>query len=221
MCTTGQGIAKAQRRYSVTTLCSVSELAWKVVPIWDLLQTIPLLVFLTPMLMFFQIGEFPAFLAICAYAIVPMIRYTHHELTSTPNDLIEAAVAAGASESQIMREIRIPARLRAFSLGVNQTIMYSFAMLVIAALIGNDRARPAKSTWPKGQANVGLGIAAGFFMAVWPWSSTDSSSSQATAHTWSIGDPAGNSEKWTKPMDARSDRKTLFLFYLTPELPGI
>src|SRR5690606_25731239 len=64
--------------------CAVSQNAWRVMrPVCDFLQTIPLFVFLIPVLMFFQIGEFSAFLAICAYAIVPMIRYTHHGLTST------------------------------------------------------------------------------------------------------------------------------------------
>ena len=57
-------------------LCAVSPLAWRIVqPICDMLQTIPLFVFLIPVLMFFQIGEFSAFLAIIAYAIVPMVRY--------------------------------------------------------------------------------------------------------------------------------------------------
>lgn len=55
-------------------------------PVCDLLQTIPMFVFLIPVLMFFQIGEFSALLAICSCAVVPMIRYTRRELASTPED---------------------------------------------------------------------------------------------------------------------------------------
>ena len=74
-------------------LSAVSPLAWRIVrPVCDMLQTIPLFVFLIPVLMFFQIGEFSAFLAICAYAIVPMIRYTQHGLTTTPHELLDAAM---------------------------------------------------------------------------------------------------------------------------------
>ncbi|MEM8949841.1 MAG: ABC transporter permease subunit, partial [Pseudomonadota bacterium] len=75
-----------------------SPLAWRLLrPVCDMLQTIPLFVFLIPVLMLFQIGEFTAFIAICLYAIVPMIRYTRHGLVTTPPDLMEAATASGAT----------------------------------------------------------------------------------------------------------------------------
>ena len=116
---------------------AVSRTAWAVIlPICDMLQTIPLFVFLIPVLMFFQIGEFSAFLAIIAYAIVPMIRYTRHGLVNTPEEMIEAATSSGATEWQIMREVRGPYAAPTILLGLNQTILYAFSMLVIAALIG-------------------------------------------------------------------------------------
>lgn len=146
--------------------CAVSENAWRVMrPVCDFLQTIPLFVFLIPVLMFFQIGEFSAFLAICAYAIVPMIRYTHHGLTSTPDELIEAAVASGASEWQVMREVRIPYSAPTILLGLNQTILYAFSMLVIAALIGTTDLGQ-QIYLALGQGDVGLGVAAGASMAI-------------------------------------------------------
>ena len=147
-------------------LCAVSPLAWRIVqPICDMLQTIPLFVFLIPVLMFFQIGEFSAFLAIIAYAIVPMVRYTRHGLTTTPEDLIEAAVSSGATGPQIMREVRIPFAAPTILLGLNQTILYAFAMLVIAALIGTTGL--GQSIYlALGKADVGLGLAAGAAMAM-------------------------------------------------------
>ncbi len=151
---------------AIGLLCAVSPLAWKIMrPISDMLQTIPLFVFLIPVLMFFQIGEFSAFLAICAYAIVPMIRYTRHGLVTTPDELIEAATSSGATEWQIMRDVRAPYAAPTILLGLNQTILYAFAMLVIAALIGTTGL--GQSIYlALGQADVGLGVSSGAAMAI-------------------------------------------------------
>ena len=151
---------------AVGLLCAVSPLAWRLVqPICDMLQTIPLFVFLIPVLMFFQIGEFSAFLAICLYAVVPMIRYTRHGLVNTPPDLLEAATASGATTFQTLRDVRAPYAAPTILLGLNQTILYAFAMLVIAALIGTTGL--GQSVYLAiGQADVGLGISAGAGMAI-------------------------------------------------------
>ena len=134
-------------------------------PICDMLQTIPLFVFLIPVLMVFQIGEFSAFLAICAYAIVPMIRYTRHGLVNTPEEMMEAAISSGATEWQILRDVRAPYAAPTILLGLNQTILYAFAMLVIAALIGTTGL--GQSIYlALGKADVGLGISAGAAMAI-------------------------------------------------------
>lgn len=145
---------------------AVSPMAWRVLrPVCDMLQTIPLFVFLIPVLMFFQIGEFSAFLAICAYAVVPMIRYTRAGLTATPPEMIEAALAAGATRGQILRDVRAPYAAPTILLGLNQTILYAFSMLVIAALIGTTGL--GQSIYlALGQADVGLGVSAGAAMAI-------------------------------------------------------
>ncbi len=147
-------------------LSAVSSTAWAVIrPICDMLQTIPLFVFLIPVLMFFQIGEFSALLAIIAYAIVPMIRYTRHGLVTTPSDLLEAATSSGATYWQTMWEVRAPYAAPTILLGLNQTILYAFAMLVIAALIGTTGL--GQSIYiALGSADVGLGIVAGAAMAI-------------------------------------------------------
>jgi len=147
-------------------LSAVSNIAWAIIrPICDMLQTIPLFVFLIPVLMFFQIGEFSAFLAIILYAIVPMIRYTRHGLVTTPPELLEAAISSGATKAQILRDVRAPYAAPTILLGLNQTILYAFAMLVIAALIGTTGL--GQSIYlALGQADVGLGIAAGAAMAI-------------------------------------------------------
>jgi len=151
---------------AIGLLCSVVPSVWRVVRlVCDMLQTIPLFVFLIPVLMFFQIGEFSAFLAICAYAIVPMIRYTRHGLMMTPPEILEAAVASGATPWQIMRDVRAPYAAPTVLLGLNQTILYAFAMLVIAALIGTTGL--GQSIYiALGSADVGLGVSAGAAMAI-------------------------------------------------------
>ncbi|MEM7043201.1 MAG: ABC transporter permease subunit [Pseudomonadota bacterium] len=148
------------------TLAAFSPFAWRILrPICDMLQTIPLFVFLIPVLMLFQIGEFTAFIAICLYAIVPMIRYTRHGLVTTPPDLLEAATASGATPMQILTDVRVPYALPTILLGLNQTILYAFAMLVIAALVGTTGL--GQSIYlALGKADVGLGIASGAAMAL-------------------------------------------------------
>ena len=151
---------------AIGLLSAVSPLAWRIVqPICDMLQTIPLFVFLIPVLMVFQIGEFSAFLAIIAYAVVPMIRYTRHGLTETPAEMLEAATASGATTWQILKDVRAPYAAPTILLGLNQTILYAFAMLVIAALIGTTGL--GQSIYlALGSADVGLGISAGAAMAI-------------------------------------------------------
>lgn len=145
---------------------AASPALWRLVlPVCDLLQTIPMFVFLIPVLMFFQIGEFSAFLAICAYAVVPMIRYTRHGLVSTPEEMVEAAISSGATTWQIFREVRAPYATPTILLGLNQTILYAFSMLVIAALIGTTDLGQ-QIYLALGQGDVGLGMAAGAAMVM-------------------------------------------------------
>ena len=120
---------------------------------------------LIPFLMIFKIGEFTALLAIIAYAFVPAMRYTEHGLRNLPESVIEAATMIGCSKSQLLWNVKIPLALPVIMLGLNQTIMYGLAMLVIAALVG---------TTGLGQliyiglskANFGLGMIAGVGIAI-------------------------------------------------------
>ena len=134
-------------------------------PINDTLQTMPLFVILIPFLMFFQIGEFTAFLAIIAYAIVPTIRYTEHGLRNVPASTIEAAQSMGCTKRQILWEVKMPLALPEIMLGLNQTVLFALAMLVIAALVGTKGL--GQSVYiALGKADPGLGLVAGFGMAL-------------------------------------------------------
>ncbi|NQV46379.1 MAG: ABC transporter permease subunit [Rhodospirillaceae bacterium] len=134
-------------------------------PINDTLQTMPLFVLLIPVVMLFKIGEFTALIAIVAYAIVPAVRYVEHGLRDLPEDVIEAATAMGCTGRQLLFQVKLPLALPIIMLGLNQTIMYAIAMLVIAALVGtNDLGQQVYIGL--GDGDFGVGMIAGFGMAI-------------------------------------------------------
>lgn len=134
-------------------------------PISDTFQTIPLFVFLIPVLMFFQVGEFTALLAIIAYAFVPAVRYTESGLRQVSPQLVEVAVEQGCTPWQIFWQIRLPLAMPSILVGLNQTIMYAFAMLVIAALVGTT-GLGQQIFLALSAADTGLGVIAGLSMAL-------------------------------------------------------
>ncbi|MEM6578679.1 MAG: ABC transporter permease subunit [Pseudomonadota bacterium] len=134
-------------------------------PLNDTLQTMPLFVILIPFVMIFKIGEFTALLAIMAYAIVPAIRYTEHGLRSIPVHITEAATAIGCTRFQMLWRVKLPLALPVMMLGLNQTIIFAIAMLVIAALVGTD-GLGQQVYIGLGNGDFGVGIVAGIGMAI-------------------------------------------------------
>ena len=133
-------------------------------PINDTLQTMPLFVLLIPFVMIFKIGEFTALLAIMAYAIVPAIRYAEHGLRNVPADVVEAATCFGCTRPQLLWRVKLPLAMPVIMLGLNQTIMFGIAMLVIAALVGtNGLGQQVYIGLSDG--DFGVGIVAGIGMA--------------------------------------------------------
>lgn len=134
-------------------------------PINDTLQTMPLFVILIPFVMIFKIGEFTALLAIIAYAIVPAIRYTEHGLRNLPSGVIEAAKMMGCTDRQMFWSVKIPLALPVMILGLNQTIMFGIAMLVIAALVGTNGLEQTVYIGLS-DGNFGVGLIAGMGLAI-------------------------------------------------------
>ncbi|MEQ9422077.1 MAG: ABC transporter permease subunit [Rhodospirillaceae bacterium] len=134
-------------------------------PICDTLQTMPLFVFLIPAVMLFQVGEFSALIAIVIYAIVPAIRYTEHGIRSVDAGVIEAARMQGATNGQILRQVQLPLALPQIALGLNQVVMFSLAMLVIAALVGT-RGLAAQTFNALSAGNLGMGVIAGIGITI-------------------------------------------------------
>lgn len=105
-------------------------------PILDFMQTMPSFVYLVPAIAFFSIGKPPGVMATVIFAMPPMIRLTTLGIQQVPNDVKEAALAFGASPRQLLVKVELPLAIPAIMAGINQTIMMSLSMVVIAALIG-------------------------------------------------------------------------------------
>lgn len=107
-----------------------------VTPILDVMQTIPSFVYLIPVVMLLGIGKVPGLIAVCIYAIPPIVRLTNLGIRLVDKEVLEAADAFGANYRQRLFGVQIPLALPNIFAGVNQTIMMSLAMVVIASMIG-------------------------------------------------------------------------------------
>ena len=134
-------------------------------PINDTLQTMPLFVILIPFVMIFKIGDFTALLAIVAYAFVPAIRYAEHGLRNLPDDVIEAARMIGTTKWQMLWQVKVPLAMPVMMLGLNQTIMFGIAMLVITALVGTNGLEQTVYIGLS-DGDFGIGMTAGLCMAI-------------------------------------------------------
>lgn len=105
-------------------------------PLLDLMQTMPSFVYLIPALMFFGIGRVPGVIATVVFSMPPAVRLTNLGLRQVPGPVVEAARSFGATEWQMLWGVQLPLALPTIMAGVNQTILLSLSMVVIAAMIG-------------------------------------------------------------------------------------
>ena len=118
-------------------LMSKSDRAEKtILPVLDMMQTIPSFVYLVPILMLLGIGKVPGLIAVCIYAVPPIIRLTNLGIREVDKETLEAIDAFGATTWQRLTKVQIPLALPTIFAGVNQTIMMALAMVVIASMIG-------------------------------------------------------------------------------------
>ncbi len=144
-----------------------SERAKRVImPILDLLQTIPAFAYLLPILILFGFGTTVGLVSSILYAFPPMVRNTILGLRAVPSDIVEAGLISGATRSQLFWKVKLPAAQSQMLLGVNQTTMASLSMVIIASIIGgtNDIGWEVLSTIRKAQ--FGESLLVGFVIAL-------------------------------------------------------
>ncbi len=107
-----------------------------IVPVLDMMQTIPSFVYLVPILMLLGIGKVPGLIAVCIYALPPVVRLTNLGIREVDKETLEACDSYGATPFQKLITVQIPLSLPTIFAGVNQTIMMALAMVVIASMIG-------------------------------------------------------------------------------------
>jgi len=105
-------------------------------PVLDLMQTMPAFVYLIPAAMFFGLGAVPGTIATVIFAMPPVVRLTNLGIRQVPAEIVEAGHAFGCTPTQLLLKVQIPNALPSIMAGVNQTIMLSLSMVVIASMIG-------------------------------------------------------------------------------------
>jgi len=143
-----------------------SERVYRILhPLLDLMQTLPTFVYLIPVLILFGLGIAPGMIVTVIFAMPAPIRLTYLGITSVPKPMIEAGESFGATRSQLLWKVELPAALPTIMAGLTQCIMLSLSMVVIAALIGaNGLGKPVVRAL--NTVNIPLGLEAGLAIVV-------------------------------------------------------
>ncbi len=107
-------------------------------PVLDLMQTVPTFVYLIPTLTLFGLGVVPGLISTVIFAIASPIRLTYLGISEVPKEMLEAGQSFGATKTQLLLRIELPAAASSIAAGITQCIMLSLSMVVIAALVGAD-----------------------------------------------------------------------------------
>jgi glycine betaine/proline transport system permease protein len=126
----------------------------------DTIQTLPPFVYLVPVIMVLGIGDVPALAAIAIYSVAPAIKFTQSGLLQVKRSVLEAAAMSGCTRLQALRLVQLPIACPYLLLGLNQTVIMAFGMLVITALVGT-RGLEANTLKALGKVDTGEGLVAG------------------------------------------------------------
>ncbi|QJD85740.1 ABC transporter permease [Cohnella herbarum] len=146
--------------------CSRNDKVQKIItPVLDFMQTMPAFVYLLPAVAFFSLGVVPGVIASVIFGIPPTIRLTNLGIRQVPADLVEAADAFGSTPMQKLYKLQLPIAAPTIMAGINQTIMLSLSMVVIASMIGAQGVG-ADVYRAVTQAKTGVGFEAGLAVVV-------------------------------------------------------
>mgnify|MGYP000852365374 CR=1 FL=1 len=134
-------------------------------PLLDFMQTMPSFVYLIPAVIFFEIGNVPGMIATIVFAMPPTIRLTNLGIRQVPKELTEVADAFGSTGWQKLTKVELPVALPTIMAGINQCIMLSLSMVVIAAMIG-ARGLGYQVLFGIQRLDVGMGFEAGLAIVI-------------------------------------------------------
>ncbi|ESZ46795.1 ABC transporter permease [Mesorhizobium sp. L2C054A000] len=134
-------------------------------PVLDLMQTLPTFVYLIPVLTLFGLGNAPGLIVTIIFVIPTAVRLTHLGVVSVPKSIIEAGEAFGATKQQLLWKVELPSALPTIMAGLTQSIMLSLSMVVFAALIGAG-GLGTEINRALGSRRIDLGLEAGLAIVV-------------------------------------------------------
>ncbi len=134
-------------------------------PVLDFMQTMPAFVWLVPAVLFFSIGFAPGVFATIIFSMPPGVRFTELGIRGVDAETVEAGYAFGATPGQILRGIQLPLAMPTIMAGINQVIMLSLSMVVLAGIVGANGLGKDVVT-AVSTARVGLGVEAGLSIVV-------------------------------------------------------
>lgn len=134
-------------------------------PVLDFMQTMPALVYLIPALILFRVGVVPGIVATIVFAMAPGVRMTELGIRGVDKEVVEAAHAFGSSPSRILRQIQLPLAMPTILAGINQVIMLSLSMVVLAGMVGAG-GLGGEAIKSLGRLDVALGFEAGIAVVV-------------------------------------------------------
>ncbi len=134
-------------------------------PILDFMQTMPAFVYLIPAILFFNVGDVPGVVATVVFALPPAVRLTSLGIRGVPKEVVEAAQSFGSTRNQLLYKVQIPLAMPTILAGLNQVIMLSLSMVVIASMVGADGLGQVVYQGVT-QARVGLGFESGLGIVI-------------------------------------------------------
>jgi glycine betaine/proline transport system permease protein len=134
-------------------------------PVLDFMQTMPPFVYLIPAAMFFGLGKVPGTIATVIFAMPPSVRLTNLGIRQVSKENVEAGLAFGCTDRQLLTKVQLPLALPSIMAGVNQTIMLALSMVVIASMIGAGGLGNVVLTGIQ-RLNVGLGFEGGLGVVI-------------------------------------------------------
>ena len=147
-------------------LAAKSQAASKVLrPLMDFIQTMPPMVYLIPALVIFRVGVVPGMVATVIFAMAPGVRFTELGIRGVDQEVVEAGKAFGSPPGKILRQIQLPLAMPTIMAGVNQIIMLSLSMVVIAGMVGAG-GLGGEVVASLNRINAGLGFESGLAVVI-------------------------------------------------------